>query len=63
MSDFNDLCNVFDKIGLLYDVDTENDIRFLHIFKDQPKSNYLGCGYAWFEFDNFGNFLKFSIEE
>jgi len=65
MSDFNDLCDVFDKMGLKYIINKISDGRQL-VIDEQDKVEQIGMDpdcVAWFEFDEYGNFMKMYVEE
>ena len=65
MSDFNDLCDVFDKLKLKYSIKEHDDGRWLTVKGKQDKVEYVGLRYnaVWFEFDKNGTFMKFVAEE
>ena len=63
MSDFNILCDAFDQIGLKYNIRNDDHKRIVFINRHQDKVDFLGTGYAWFEFGPNGNFLKYYMEE
>jgi len=54
---------LFDKFGLKYNIRNDDHKRIVFINRHQDKVDFLGTGYAWFEFGPNGNFLKYYMEE
>lgn len=66
MSDFNNLCDAFDVMGLKYTVREEPSTREVVIDGSKPNVDYIGLrkNAIWFEFDgNSGNFNMLYAEE
>ena len=55
MSDFNDLCDVFDNMGLKYHIEELENSREISIDEGDIPS--------WFDFDSNGIFKEFYVKE
>ena len=65
MSDFNNLCDTFDVMGLKYVINETSTERQL-VIEDSNRVEQIGMTpdcVLWFEFDTSGNFEKLYVEE